>query len=62
MVARRLYVSLAVVLGGMALTLIPESSADSAGGAISWPDGRRENVPSGSTAFFDRANYPALFT
>ncbi|APX83818.1 hypothetical protein BV511_03185 [Methylorubrum extorquens] len=39
-----------------------ELSADSAEGAISWPDGRQQNVPSGPNAFFDRASYPALFT
>jgi hypothetical protein len=47
--------------GGLEMTAV-ELSADSAEGAISWPDGRQQNVPSGPNAFFDRANYPTLFT
>lgn len=34
----------------------------SCSGTIAWPDGRQQNVPSGPDAFFDRNNYPALFT
>ncbi|SOR26823.1 conserved protein of unknown function [Methylorubrum extorquens] len=46
---------------GLEMTAV-ELSADSAEGTIAWPDGRQQNVPSGPNAFFDRANYPALFT
>ena len=46
---------------GLEMTAV-EISADSAEGTIAWPDGRQQNVPSGPDAFFDRANYPALFT
>ena len=46
---------------GLEMTAV-ELSADTAEGAISWPDGRQQNVPSGPDAFFDRASYPALFT
>lgn len=46
---------------GLEMTAV-ELSADSAEGTIAWPDGRQQNVPSGPDAFFDRANYPALFT
>ena len=46
---------------GLEMTAV-EISADSAEGTIAWPDGRQQNVPSGPNAFFDRANYPALFT
>lgn len=33
-----------------------------ASGDLSWPDGRRQNVPTGEFAFFDRDTYPALFS
>lgn len=46
---------------GLEMTAV-QLSADSAEGTIAWPDGRQQNVPSGPNAFFDRANYPALFT
>ncbi|MGE7417831.1 DUF1833 family protein [Methylobacterium tarhaniae] len=37
-------------------------TADRAEGTIAWPDGRQQNVPTGPHAFFDRSEYPALFT
>ncbi|CAO4174952.1 HK97 family phage prohead protease [Methylorubrum populi] len=46
---------------GLEMTAV-EVSADSAEGAIAWPDGRQQSVPSGPNAFFDRSSYPALFT
>ena len=37
-------------------------SGSMAEGTVAWPDGRKFNVPTGPDAFFDRGNYPALFS
>lgn len=37
-------------------------SATQAEGTVAWPDGRKMNVPTGPEAFFDRDNYPGLFS
>lgn len=36
-------------------------NGDRAEGTLAWPDGRRQNVPTGPNAFFDSENYPGLF-
>lgn len=46
---------------GLEMTIV-DLGPDSAEGAISWPDGRQQNVPSGPYAFFDRTSHPGLFT
>jgi hypothetical protein len=37
-------------------------TADQAEGTLTFADGRQTNIPTGPNAFFDRLNYPALFT
>lgn len=37
-------------------------TADMAEGTLAFHDGRNVNVPTGPNAFFDRENYPGLFT
>lgn len=37
-------------------------TADVVEGTLTYRDGRNLNVPTGDNAFFDRENYPALFT
>lgn len=37
-------------------------TADMAEGTLTYRDGRNLNVPTGDNAFFDRGNYPGLFT
>lgn len=49
------------VIEGLLLTTV-DLTADTAEGTVSWPDGRDQNVPTGPNAFFDRANYPGLFS
>ncbi|GJD58154.1 DUF1833 family protein [Methylobacterium dankookense] len=46
---------------GLEMTTV-DLSAERAEGTIAWPDGRQQNVPSGPNAFFDRDQYPALFS
>lgn len=48
-------------LSGMEMTDV-QLGADQAEGVISWPDGRQQNVPTGPHAFFNRDEYPGLFT
>lgn len=48
-------------LSGMEMTAF-DINADRAEGTIAWPDGRQQNVPTGPHAFFNRDEYPGLFT
>ncbi|MCJ2009186.1 DUF1833 domain-containing protein [Methylobacterium sp. J-092] len=48
------------VIEGLRLDTV-DLTADSAEGALSYLDGRTQNVPTGPDAFFDRENYPGLF-
>nr|WP_210302094.1 DUF1833 family protein [Methylobacterium brachythecii] len=48
-------------LNGLLMTEVA-IDATQASGTIAWPDGRNQNVPTGDNAFFDRDNYPALFS
>ncbi|MFE1598180.1 DUF1833 family protein [Methylobacterium sp. ID0610] len=48
-------------LSGLELTQF-EVTAAQAEGTLSWPDGRQQNVPTGPHAFFDRDEYPSLFS
>ena len=49
------------VIEGLELMSV-QLSRGVAEGAIRWPDGRSQAVPTGPNAFFDRDNYPALFS
>jgi hypothetical protein len=46
---------------GLEMTAV-DLSAERAEGTIAWPDGRQQNVPTGPHAFFNRDEYPGLFT
>ena len=49
------------VIEGLELSRV-DLSPDTAEGTLTYQDGRLQNVPTGPDAFFDRENYPGLFS
>lgn len=49
------------IIEGLLLSTV-DLKADTAEGTLAYEDGRMQNVPTGDDAFFDRENYPGLFS